>query len=184
VKRDQAILEAALALFHERGYAAVGVDEIGARAGVSGPAIYRHFTGKDEVLGTLVDQAMDRLLSLTEGAGTDLERLVAAHVRFAVTHRALLAVYTQEMRSLREADRRRTRRRQRQYVERWVDALGRREPAAPRAERLAAAHAAIGLIQSSIHWPRELLSAPGLEDRIARLELAALTPQPADAAAR
>ncbi len=37
------ILKAAKDLFYERSFAAVGVDEIGQRAGVTGPMIYSHF---------------------------------------------------------------------------------------------------------------------------------------------
>jgi AcrR family transcriptional regulator len=48
--RREAILTAAAQLFAERGYAAVGMDDIGAAAGVTGPAIYRHFGAKATVL--------------------------------------------------------------------------------------------------------------------------------------
>jgi AcrR family transcriptional regulator len=172
--RPQAILDAALELFSEHGYAAVGVDRIGRGAGVPGPHIYRHFSGKDELLATLVDQAMDRLLSLTAGAAdgadpaAELEHLVRGHVRFALGDRALLSVYAQDSRSLAEADQRRARRRQRAYVDRWVAALGRRYPDSSETEREAAAHGAIGHIQSVIHWPRAVLAAPDLEPLIAR----------------
>lgn len=187
--RDKAILDAALELFAEHGFAAVGVDRIGERAGVPGPAIYRHFSGKAELLATLVDQAMDHLLALTAGAAAgpraELALLVRGHVRFALSHRLLLAVYAQEARSLPPDDRRRARRRQRAYVERWVAALGRLDPAGTEAERRVAAHGAIGLIQSAINWPRALLGAPGLEAAIEAAALRALGVDHAiDAAAR
>ncbi|HEU4978538.1 MAG TPA: TetR/AcrR family transcriptional regulator [Solirubrobacteraceae bacterium] len=173
--RDKAILDAALELFAEHGFAAVGVDRIGERAGVPGPAIYRHFSGKAELLATLVDQAMDHLLALTAGSAEDpheeLALLVRGHVRFALSHRLLLAVYAQEARSLPPDDRRRARRRQRAYVERWVDVLGRVHREHSDVELRVAAHGAIGLIQASINWPRALLGAPGLA---AAIEAAAL----------
>ena len=52
-RRDE-ILAAAVKLFHERGYHATGMDDIGAEAGISGPAIYRHFKGKEEILEVLL----------------------------------------------------------------------------------------------------------------------------------
>lgn len=171
-KRARAILDAALELFGERGFAAVGVDAIGARAGIPGPHIYRHFSGKGEVLATLIDQAMDRLLSLTAGGSEDpreeLEQLVRGHVRFALADRLLLSVYAQEARSLPEADRRRTRRRQRAYVDRWVATLRRCHPSRPDVELQAAAHGAIGHIQSVVHWPDAVAGAAGIEDVIVR----------------
>jgi len=165
--KGRTILDAALELFAEHGYSAVGVDRIGHRAGIPGPHIYRHFSGKDELLATLIDQAMDRLLSVTAVASPDpheeLELLVRGHVRFALGDRLLLSVYSQEARSLSDADRRRTRRRQRAYVDRWVQTLGRCYPGQAQLELEAAAHGAIGHIQSVIRWPRALVQTPGLE---------------------
>lgn len=53
--KKEIIMDAALNLFSEKGYAAVGVDEIGAEAGVKGPAIYHYFKGKEAILNELVD---------------------------------------------------------------------------------------------------------------------------------
>lgn len=50
------ILEAALDMFSERGYDAVGVDEIAEAIGYTGPSIYRHFKGKEEILNTLIQE--------------------------------------------------------------------------------------------------------------------------------
>ncbi|HTK62924.1 MAG TPA: helix-turn-helix domain-containing protein [Pseudonocardia sp.] len=157
--REQEILEAAARLFHERGFDRVGVDEIGQLAGISGPAIYRYFSGKDEILATLFDTAMDRLLLLFGQAPEDpaaaLERLVAAHVEFAVRDRMLLSVYAREERSLAEPWRRRLQRRQLDHVGRWVGVLGRCFPDRSTAEHHAAAYAAIGMIHSVSGWPRQ-----------------------------
>jgi AcrR family transcriptional regulator len=170
--RAEAILDAALELFGKRGYAAVSVDSIGERAGVPGPHIYRHFSGKDELLATLIDHAMDRLLGLTaatsEDPSVELEQLVRGHVRFALGDRSLLAIYAQEARSLAEADRRRARRRQRAYVDRWIATLARCHPARSALELESAAHGAIGHIQSVAHWPAAVVAAPELERIIER----------------
>jgi AcrR family transcriptional regulator len=171
--RQREILDAALALFGERGFAATGMDAIGERAGIHGPNIYKHFSGKGELLATLIDEAMDRLIALTAvdpppaDPQAELDRLIEGHIAFALTDRRLLAVYAQDARSLPEPDRRRTRRRQRRYVERWVDVLDRGHPGHDREALEVAAHGAIGLIQSVIHWPAPLLAHPGIEALIA-----------------
>lgn len=54
--KKEKIMDAALNLFSEKGYAAVGVDEIGAAAGVKGPAIYHYFRGKEAILTELIDR--------------------------------------------------------------------------------------------------------------------------------
>lgn len=87
-KREQ-LLDAALELFNERGFAGAGIDAILARAGVAKMTLYKHFTSKDElVLATLrraderwrkwmVDEVearatspRDRLLAVFDFAGT------------------------------------------------------------------------------------------------------------------
>ncbi len=53
--RRKLLLEAAADLFARQGFHAVGIDDIGAAAGVSGPAVYRHFQNKDAILRELCD---------------------------------------------------------------------------------------------------------------------------------
>jgi AcrR family transcriptional regulator len=48
------LLSAAERLFAERGFLAVRLEDIGAAAGVSGPAIYRHFPNKESLLVELL----------------------------------------------------------------------------------------------------------------------------------
>mgnify|MGYP001792019351 CR=1 FL=1 len=52
--RRQALLTAAAALFALHGFNRVSLEDLGAAAGVSGPAVYRHFQGKQAVLGDLL----------------------------------------------------------------------------------------------------------------------------------
>ncbi len=55
-------LREAARLFAERGFHGVGVDEIGAAVGISGPGLYRHFPGKDAMLAELLVGISERLL--------------------------------------------------------------------------------------------------------------------------
>ncbi len=73
--RREQILKEAARLFAERGFHGVGVDEIGAAVGISGPGLYRHFPGKDAMLaellvgisGQLLTGAKRRLAEVREG---------------------------------------------------------------------------------------------------------------------
>src|ERR1700746_63182 len=56
------LLSAAERLFAERGFLAVRLEDIGAAAGVSGPAIYRHFPNKEALLVELLVGISTRLL--------------------------------------------------------------------------------------------------------------------------
>ena len=176
--RDREILRVAERLFYERGYGAVGVDLIGKEAGVTGPAIYSHFRGKADVLAALFDEAMDRMLVLAgpirRDPSDELEHLVRATAQFGLEQRQLLTVYMREDRALEPDARKRFRRRQRGYVERWVDALQALEPRRPRDELVSTAHAVIGLLMSVTSWPRDALRTTGLPDLLTALGLNAL----------
>lgn len=150
--REQQILDAAEQLFFERGFDGVGVDAIGELAGLSGSAIYRHFDGKNEILGVLFDQAIDALLLSIQAPGADptadLESLVSAHVRFAAQHPRLAAIWLREERSLADPYRKSYRRRQQRYIDRWRACLEKRYPGSS-PERLSTAMRAVHALMLS-----------------------------------
>ena len=128
--RRELLLSAAADLFAARGYHAVGIDDIGAAAGISGPGVYRHFASKQALLEELCDRAMTRMLDgarQISAAHADpaeaLPALVALHVEFAVGERALLDVWAREQRALSEQVRRSLRHRQRDYEQVWREVL-------------------------------------------------------------
>ncbi len=61
VGRGGDILQAALELFSQKGFAATSVREIVLRAGVTKPALYYHFGSKEGLLRAIVDQGFDEL---------------------------------------------------------------------------------------------------------------------------
>jgi AcrR family transcriptional regulator len=133
------------------------MSEIGAAAGITGPAIYRHFPSKSAVLVALFDRAIDRLLDeaqeiarLEVDPEQSLRELIVSQVRFVVVDRSVAQVYYSENQSLPEDDRRRLRRKQRLYLEEWVHVLTELRPDSDEAETRVVVHAAIGAIQSSL----------------------------------
>src|SRR5688572_4200748 len=58
--RREMIVAAAAELFHERGYAGTSIEDIGAAVGMTGPAIYRHFSSKEALLSELLERAIRR----------------------------------------------------------------------------------------------------------------------------
>ena len=66
--RRSQLLAAAEQLIADRGFLAVRLEDIGAAAGVSGPAIYRHFAGKEALLVELLVGISTRLLAGRPGA--------------------------------------------------------------------------------------------------------------------
>src|SRR5947209_13012623 len=155
-RRDE-ILEIAVALFATRGYHGVSMDDIGAAAGVTGPALYHHFAGKEAMLVAALAPVSEGLLSggqarVAAHAGEPkaaLESLVEFHVAFALANPAVIALHLHELDRLPGEPRRQIRRLQRLYVEVWVEALMpvRTDLSAPEARILA--HAAFGLMNST-----------------------------------
>jgi AcrR family transcriptional regulator len=157
--RREQILQAAARLFAERGARAVGVDDVGAAVGVTGPAIYRHFASKDAMLAEMLVRISERLLAggseRVAAAGADpagqLRALIAFQVEFALDNPALIVVHDRDLGSLPDADAAQVRRLQRRYVEIWVAVLARLHPTAEAAACRARAHAVFGLINSTPH---------------------------------
>jgi AcrR family transcriptional regulator len=155
--RARRILDAALALFYERGFHAVSVDEIGEAAGATGAAIYRYFSGKEEILATLFDEAQDRyLVAVPEPSDDplqDVRELVARHLAITFEQRELGSIWANEHRALSPEHARRVNRRSRKYLDEWVEILGRAFPERRQDELLTAADAAIGTTTSMISRP-------------------------------
>ncbi|MBA3277645.1 MAG: TetR/AcrR family transcriptional regulator [Geodermatophilaceae bacterium] len=162
-RRDE-ILRVAAQLFAERGFHGVGVDDIGAAAGITGPGIYRHFESKDAILAEMLIRISERLLAggqaRVEAANGDpltaLAGLIAWQTDFALSNPALIVVQDRDLANVAEADRRRVRQLQRRYVEVWVGTLTRLHPSTDQAQIRARAHALFGLINSTPHSAGEL----------------------------
>ncbi|MCE9571855.1 MAG: TetR family transcriptional regulator [Deltaproteobacteria bacterium] len=61
--KSTAILDAALALFAERGYHGTAIPEIASAAGVAAGTIYRHFASKDELVNAVYRRAKQQLMA-------------------------------------------------------------------------------------------------------------------------
>lgn len=156
--RRSVLLNSAASLFAQRGFKGVSIEDLGAAAGVSGPAVYRHFNGKQALLGALLVGVSEELLAggksvveSTPDAAAALRALVAFHVDFAVTKPDVIRVQDRDFDSLGEVDSSAVRSLQRAYVELWVGALGRLFPERDSAVRRLQAHAVFGLINSTPH---------------------------------
>ncbi|WP_046501930.1 SACE_7040 family transcriptional regulator [Streptomyces odonnellii] len=172
--RREQILKQAARLFAERGFHGVGVDEIGAAVGISGPGLYRHFAGKDAMLAELLVGISGRLLDggrrRVRGAGETadpaavLASLIDGHIDFALDDRPLITLHDRELDRLRDTDRKLVRQLQRQYVELWVEVVRQLYPEVPESQARGAVHAVFGLLNSTPHLGPH---TPGLPTRTA-----------------
>ncbi|HEV7934035.1 MAG TPA: TetR/AcrR family transcriptional regulator [Actinomadura sp.] len=156
--RRTEILAAAAELFARHGYHGVSIGDLGRAVGLTGPALYRHFSGKDAVLARMLLDISERLL--TEGAARvaaapapaeALDALLRWHIDFALDNPALITVHERELDNVPGPQRHEIRRLQRSYAEEWVGVLRRLHADLPEGRARAATHAAFGLLNSTPH---------------------------------
>lgn len=105
--RRERILDAALVLFVERGYAGTTMDDVGAAVGMRGPSLYKHVRSKQELLAELMSRAIhavqaahDAAVATTDDEVERLRRAMEAHVRFHARHRLDAYLANRELASL------------------------------------------------------------------------------------
>lgn len=184
--RRQQIIDVAAELFAERGYHGASIADLGTALGLSGPALYKHFASKDALLADMLVGISERLLeegerryraTVEHGPQATLDALIEWHIEFALTHPSLITVQFRDLASLGDADRRKVRRLQRKYVERWVGVIRSVVPTDEDHAR-AAAHAVFALINSTPHSARlGRKEMTALLRRMALAAIAAATPQ-------
>lgn len=113
-RRD--LLEAAGALFRALGYQDTGLSDIASYAGIGRTTIYEYFSDKEDVLATLVEEAMPGVISgmladLPEevGAGPRLAELLVRGTAFVSTDEALGAELMRQLPVLSPTTQRRIR---------------------------------------------------------------------------
>jgi AcrR family transcriptional regulator len=159
--RRAVLLASAARLFAERGFDRVSMEELGAAAGVSGPAVYRHFSSKQAVLAALLIEVSEslhdggqRVVAAARDDAEALRSLIRFHVDFALANPQVIRVQDRDLDSLADAARHTVRTLQRGYVELWVSVLGRLQPGIDPAELRIRSHATFGLINSTPHSAR------------------------------
>lgn len=179
VDRRTQILDTAAELFAAQGYHGVSINELGAACGITGPALYKHFRGKQAILSEMLVQISEELL--TEGrrrvreaadASAALRALVDWHVDFALTRSALIVVQDRDWSALPVESREKVRDTQRRYVEVWVKVLRELHDDITPKEARAMVHAAFGLINSTPH--SALLREEAMRGVLSRMAVAAL----------
>ncbi len=159
-RRDE-ILDAAAALFADHGYADVGVDDIGAAVGITGPSVYKHFSSKLAILLGIGQRSAMRLetgvmaaQSTTADPAKLLGLLVDSYVTVITSTPDLSvafnssAVFAGQEAAAELLDV------QRRYVRRWIDLLGQIQPDVRPDQRAVAVHAALSIVNDAVRMRR------------------------------
>lgn len=181
-ERADSLLREAARLFAERGYSGVSLEDIGAAVGVSGPAVYRHFAGKQALLGAVLVKVSAELVrggsSVADAETSDAERmraLISFHVDFALSNANVIRVQDRDLAHLSDEDRAEVRRLQRTYIDLWMSTLSSLRAGTSDELRLRV-QACFGLINSTPHSTRShSRSTKATAEILAAMAYAALT---------
>ena len=177
--RREQILAVSARLFAERGFHGVSVHDIGAACGISGPALYRHFAGKDDLLAQSLTAISERHVAeanhrvqANSNPTEALDSLIKWHIDFAVTHPELIVIQDREWSNLTEGAQRRVRELQLTYIDSWVSVLRQLRRDIDAAEARAAIQAMFGLLNSTPHSAR--ISEERMRQLLTRMARSAL----------
>lgn len=130
--REEEILEAALELFFERGYRAVGLRELANAVGLNIATLYHYFTSKDEILLRLQEDGMRRLVTSAEealdgvsgkGPTVRLRALIETHLRYHTSNYKIARLHFAEYRSLAPRSKETIRELMKTYERMFVDTI-------------------------------------------------------------
>lgn len=166
VSRREAVLAVATRLFAERGYEAVGMEDIAAAAGgMAGPSLYHHFVGKSAILVAALTRCLEAMLfdlsaalEYAEEPGQALDAALYSFVRISSQHGDAMRALLHEIVNVPAEERQNVRRMQHDYVTEWTALLTGHRPelSSPEAELLV--HAAHGVVSTLSHdgeiWTR------------------------------
>jgi len=162
-QRREQILEAAVALFHERGFEATGIDDIGEAADITGPAVYRHFRSKEEILETLLRErgaaTLAEVQAIVERAPSSeaaLDELIDHHAHWMASNPSLAVVVLYERRTLSSESRAIIDRLERLNVEEWVHLVSQVRPDLSDTEARITVHAVLGMGAAVCNYPSGL----------------------------
>lgn len=176
--RRDLIRDAAASLFAEHGYGQVSLSDVAAAVNVGPSALYRHYSGKAELLYDVVDSALDvTVVDQADLEHAELSEVVATMARNILDNRLSGLLFQRESRNLSTVERA-TLRKKVSLVQRWLAArLHEDRPSLDpgQAELLAAC----GIdAMTSISFHRLSIARPAFEELIAGMCLRVLALEP------
>ncbi|RZT83685.1 TetR family transcriptional regulator [Pseudonocardia sediminis] len=129
--RRQEILSGAAEVFSEFGYHRARMSQIAGSSGITGPALYRHFPGKEALLAAVIEAGTDVVDDLLQKAVTDggdaaglLDRTICGLSRAAVEYHYFGIILQRDARHLPEPDRSRSAARWTGLVDEFATRIG------------------------------------------------------------
>lgn len=140
--RRERLMQSALTLWSEHGYAAVSLERVASRANVAASHLYRQeFETKEHLLAALLSRGaewvrydMYRALGRADNPYEGLVSLLASYVDFVADHHRYVTILLRESRNLTGRAREQSKQTQREYINEWVTLMRAVVPDLPEAE--------------------------------------------------
>jgi len=159
--RREQLMAAAARAFRRSGYAGASIDDIGREVGLVGPALYRYFDGKGDILVAALTRfsewrALEVLRALEEEprASQVIVRLIDRYVRLAIEGTDLLAVSLTERLFLPDEVRERLDRIEAENLAEWQRWLVEARPDLDSQRATVLVHVTRAVIDDSVRTPR------------------------------
>jgi AcrR family transcriptional regulator len=155
-RRDD-IIAAAVQLFTRKGYTNTSVGDIGSAMGLTGPAVYRYFEGKEQILVAALDynwerlsQSMARVVQLPPAEC--LSQLVREYTNMTVDDGIYFLLWTNERHRLPASYVQHSKRKQHLYISEWVNILQAVRPELSNEQAHLLMHAGFALMHSTANY--------------------------------
>ncbi|MFW0788219.1 TetR/AcrR family transcriptional regulator [Gordonia sp. CPCC 205333] len=159
--RRTEILDAAAQLFADRGFGPVGVDEIGAAVGITGPSVYRHFPSKAAILIAIGHRSAARLeagvVAAYAAGGSDantLSLLVDSYVTMLTSGPDLSVSFNNAPALANNSAARELVDIQRRYVARWINLFTSVHSGVDDSAAGIAVHASLSIVNDAVRLRR------------------------------
>ena len=154
------ILEAAVRLFYEKGYASTSMIEIAAELGMSGSSIYRHFESKQELLEiairesatTKLSQTQEEIMTIAKPAAR-VDAIVKMFIEINITDRALTGLVWREVHYLSPETQEWVHSRTNEFAQEWASILRKARPELSKDQSFLMVRSAMRLCQAAFHSP-------------------------------
>lgn len=161
--RQRELIAVAAHLFAQRGYHAVGINDISGELGLTGPAFYRHYPSKEALLIAVLDESISNHLEEVRdlsaqivGARATLDAILTHHIAFVFDQTENIMTWRTEFRIIPEHDRHRLRYLQRLYTEEWVRTVAQLRPDLDIDGVRTMCHGTIAMLQSPTEYHNRL----------------------------
>lgn len=178
--RREAILAAAAALFAQKGFSGVSVDDIGAAVGIAGPSVYNYFASKAAILTAAVFRGneslwtdFNRAVAEARDAAGALRRVVVSYQSFAFQNPDIVEILITERAHLSPSDSQSARSAQHAYIDEWVHLARQLHPGWAVTDARIRVQAAQIMINDVVVVPR-LRKLPGVQTVLADIAVGLL----------